>query len=117
MLRTLPFALLLVLLPACAPRYSDLPMTPSQSIAQAEDALRRGQYETAIQGFADYLGTGEQTFRSRAFFEMAQAQYGMENYEAALDTLTDMEEQYPNQAWPQVPALRGDIFYALGRRS
>lgn len=102
---------------ACGPRYADLPMTPTQNISAAEDALRRGQYETAIRGFAEYLGTGEQTFRARAFFEMAQAQYGLENYNAALDTLDDLEEQYPGQRWAQVPALRGDIYYALGRRA
>lgn len=103
-------------LAACAPRYADLPMTPSQNMAQAEDALRRGEYATAVSGFSDYLATGERTFRARAFFELAQAQYGLENYEAALDILNDLEEQYPDNRWPQIPALRGDIYYALGRR-
>ena len=92
-------------------------MTPTQSMAQAEDALRRGEYATAVSGFSDYLATGEETFRARAFFELAQAQYGLENYEAALDTLQDLEEQYPKEQWPQIPALRGDIFYALGKKT
>jgi ABC-type branched-subunit amino acid transport system substrate-binding protein len=104
-------------LAACAPRYSDLPMTPSQNMAQAEDALRRGEYATAVSGFSDYLATGETTFRARAFFELAQAQYGLENYEAALDILNDLEERYPGEDWPQIPALRGDIYYALGKRA
>ena len=82
---------------ACAPRYADLPMTPTQSMAQAEDALRRGEYSTPISGFADYLATGEPTFRARAFFEMAQAQYGLENYEAALDILSDLEDRLPER--------------------
>ena len=73
-------------------------------MAQAEDALRRGEYATAVSGFSEYLATGEPTFRARAFFELAQAQYGLENYEAALDILADLEEQYPNENWPQVPA-------------
>ena len=103
-------------LAACSPRYADLPMTPTQGIAQAEDALRRGEYATAVTGFSDYLATGESTFRARAFFELAQAQYGLENYEAALDVLSDLEDQYPGEDWPQIPALRGDIYYALGRR-
>jgi ABC-type branched-subunit amino acid transport system substrate-binding protein len=92
-------------------------MTPTQGIAQAEDALRRGEYATAVSGFSDYLATGEPTFRARAFFELAQAQYGLENYEAALDTLNDLEDQFPSQKGPQVPALRGDIYYALGKRA
>jgi hypothetical protein len=58
----------------CAPRYADLPMTPTQSMAEAEDALRRGEYATAVSGFSEYLATGEPTFRARAFYEMAQAQ-------------------------------------------
>jgi hypothetical protein len=91
-------------------------MTPSQNMAQAEDALRRGEYATAVTGLSDYLATGESTFRARAFFELAQAQYGLENYEAALDVLSDLEDQYPSEDWPQIPALRGDIYYALGRR-
>jgi ABC-type branched-subunit amino acid transport system substrate-binding protein len=109
--------ILSTLLAACAPRFADLPMTPSQSMAQAEDALRRGEYATAVSGFSEYLATGEPTFRARAFFEMAQAQYGLENYEAALDILADFEEQYPNENPPQVPALRGDIYYALGKKA
>src|SRR5215470_13074509 len=115
--RTALLVLLCAGLAACSTRYSDLPMTPTQSMAQAEDALRRGEYATAVSGFSDYLATGEDIFRARAFFELAQAQYGLENYEAALDTLQDLEEQYPHQKWPQVPALRGDIFYALGRKT
>ena len=100
----------------CAP-YTDLSMTPTQGIAEAEDALRRGEYATAVTGFSDYLATGEPTFRARAFFQLAQAQYGLENYEAALDTLADLEDQYPKEKWPQTAALRGDIYYALGKRT
>jgi ABC-type branched-subunit amino acid transport system substrate-binding protein len=106
----------LPLIGGCMPEYSHLPMTPTQSIAQAEDALHRGEYETAIRGFSDYLATGEPTFRARAFFELAQAQYGLENYEATLDTLHDLDEQYPHQRWPQTATLRGDADYALGKR-
>ena len=40
-----------------------------------------------------------------------------ENYEAALDILSDLEDQYPDEDWPQIPAMRGDIYYALGRRA
>jgi ABC-type branched-subunit amino acid transport system substrate-binding protein len=104
------------LVAACA-RYTDLPMTPTQDIAQSEDALHRGEYATAVKGFSDYLATGETTFRARAFFELAQAQYGLENYQAALDTLADMKDQFPHERGPQVPALQGDIEYAMGKRS
>lgn len=117
MRRIAPLVFVCALLAACSPRYADLPMTPSQNMAQAEDALRRGEYATAVSGFSDYLATGEPTFRARAFFELAQAQYGLENYEAALDILNDLEDQYPGENWPQIPALRGDIYYALGKRA
>ena len=110
------FAALLVLCAACSqPYYSNLQLTPSRAIAESDDALRRGEYATAASGFSDYLASGQETFRARAFYQLAQAQYGLENYEAALDTLSDMEAEYPNiGAQPEV--LRGDIYYALGRR-
>src|SRR5215813_14091170 len=116
MRRLVAMAILSALAAGCAP-YSELSMTPTQGIAQAEDALRRGEYASAVTGFSDYLATGETTFRARAFFELAQAQYGLENYEAALDTLDDLQDQYPKESWPQIPALRGDIYYALGKRT
>jgi ABC-type branched-subunit amino acid transport system substrate-binding protein len=101
---------------ACAPPYEGLPMTPSQSFAQAEDALRRGEYASAVTGFSEYLSSGQETFRARAFYELAQAQYGLENYDAALDTVNDLEADYPNRQWAQTAGLRGDIHYAMGRR-
>src|SRR5215831_8350214 len=114
--RLVAMIVLCALTAGCAP-YTDLSMTPTQGIAEAEDALRRGEYATAVTGFSDYLATGEPTFRARAFFQLAQAQYGLENYEAALDTLADLEDQYPKEKWPQTAALRGDIYYALGKRT
>lgn len=101
---------------ACAPKYSDLPLTPTQLIAQSEDALRQGEYATAANGFSDYLASGQQSFRARAYYQLAQAQYGLENYEAALATIADLEAEYPGQRWAQPETLRGDIMYALGRR-
>ncbi|MEO8602368.1 MAG: penicillin-binding protein activator [bacterium] len=114
--RRLSFALLL-LCAACAsqPYYSNLAMTPTRSIAESEDALHRGEYATAASGFSDYLASGQQTFRARAFYELAQAQYGLENYEAGLGTLSELEDEFPaSGAQPEV--LRGDIYYALGKR-
>ena len=110
------FALLCVLAAACGPRYADLPLTPTQTIAQAEDALRRGEYATAANGFSDYLASGQQTFRARAYYELAQAQYGLEHYEAALGTIAALEAEYPGERWAQPETLRGDILFALGRR-
>ncbi|MDX2166692.1 MAG: ABC transporter substrate-binding protein [Deltaproteobacteria bacterium] len=103
---------------ACAatPYYADLPMTPTRGIAESEDALRRGDYATAVSGFTDYLATGQSTFRARAFYQLAQAQYGMESYEAALATLADMQAEFPTSG-PQADVLRGDIYYAMGRRT
>src|SRR5215472_1090121 len=117
MRRAILLAVLCALAAGCTTPYTQLPMTPTQGIANAEDALRRGQYATAVTGFSDYLATGQRTFRARAFYELAQAQYGLGNYDAALDTLADLEDQYPHQHWPQVTALRGDIDYAQGKRA
>lgn len=97
------------------PYYADLPMTPTRAIAESEDALRRGEYATAVNGFSEYLASGQTTFRARAYYQLAQAQYGLENYEAALSTLADMDAEFPN-AGAQPDVLRGDIYYALGRR-
>lgn len=107
---------LLWILAACGPKYADLPMTPTQLISQSEDALRRGEYATAVNGFSDYLASGQQSFRARAYYELAQAQYGLENYEAALATISDLEAEYPNEQWAQPETLRGDTLYAMGKR-
>ena len=116
MCKTVLLVVLCALAAGCGAPYTQLPMTQTQGMAQAEDALQRGQYANAVTGFSDYLATGQKTFRARAFFELAQAQYGLGNYSAALDTLADMEDQFPNERWPQTAALRGDIDYALGKR-
>lgn len=115
-MRRLVLLVMSVALAACAPRYADLSMTPTQLIAQSEDALRRGEYATAAAGFNEYLASGQQTFRARAFYQLAQAQYGQENYEAALSTIADLESEYPSERWAQPPTLRGDVYYALGKR-
>ncbi len=116
MRRALLFALLCLVTAACGPKYSHLPLTPTQTIAQSEDALRRGEYQTAINGFSDYLASGQESFRARAFYELAQAQYGMEDYGAALSTINDLEAEYHGERWAQPEALRGDIMYSLGKK-
>ncbi len=115
-MRRLVSLVVIAALAGCGPRYADLSLTPSQLIAQSEDALRRGEYATAAAGFNEYLASGQQTFRARAFYQLAQAQYGQENYEAALGTIADLESEYPSEDWPQAPTLRGDVYYALGKR-
>ena len=115
-MRPIAMLLLCAVVAACGPPYEDLPMTPTQGFAHAEDALRRGEYAAAVTGLSDYISSGQETFRARAFYELAQAQYGLENYEAALDTLDDLQDEYPKQKWAQPDALRGDVYYAIGRR-
>lgn len=116
MRRATIFALVCLLAAACTPKYADLPLTPTQTIAQAEDMLRRGEYATAANGFSDYLASGQQTFRARAYYELAQAQYGLEHYELALGTISALEAEYPGERWAQPETLRGDILYSMGRR-
>jgi hypothetical protein len=111
-------AALLLVCSACAatPYYADLPMTPTRGIAESEDALRRGDYATAVSGFTNYLASGQTTFRARAYYQLAQAQYGLENYNGALATLADLQAEFPT-AGPQADVLRGDIYYALDRKT
>jgi hypothetical protein len=111
-------AALLLVCSACAatPYYADLPLTPTRGIAESEDALRRGDYATAVSGFTDYLASGQTTFRARAYYQLAQAQYGLENYNGALATLADLQAEFPN-AGPQADVLRGDIYFALDRKA
>ncbi len=103
-------------LAACQP-YSHLPEAPPASYEVAEDALRRGDFETAVEGLTRYLAEGESLgYRPRAYYQLAQAEFGLQQYQETLDTLAQLNQEYPTLKGPQAPALAGDAHYALGNR-
>ncbi len=107
-----------LLLAGCPPPYASVPPAPPMSFLNAEDALRRGDFEVAAVGFATYLaGSSDRTYRARAYYQLAQAQYGLHRYEETLEALNELEAQFPRDRWPQTAALRGDAQYALGHRT
>ena len=115
-MRQLSLLLVLCLAAAACSTYSGIPYAPPMSYARADDALRRGNYAEAAQGFAAYLAAGgDRAYRARAYYELAQAEYGLKNYHAALDALGELEHEFPEQRGTQTAALRGDSFYELGQ--
>ncbi len=115
-MRQLSFLLVLVLGLAACSTYSGIPYAPPMGYVHADDALRRGNYAEAAQGFAGYLAAGgDRAYRARAYYQLAQAEYGLRNYHATLDALAELEHEFPEQRGTQTAALRGDAFYELGQ--
>jgi len=100
----------------CTPRYGNLPLAPPLAYSVGEDQLRRGDTEEAIHSFEVYLESGQSTYRPRALYQLARARYLSESYPAALETLDQLEREYPDISAKQANALRGDIAYATGHR-
>jgi ABC-type branched-subunit amino acid transport system substrate-binding protein len=98
--------------------YSDIPPEPPRLYSKAEDALRRGDYQTAVNGFRAYLTRSEdRVYHYRARFQLAYAQQRLGDYQAALATLNELEAEFPDRQDPQTIALRGDAHLALGDRT
>lgn len=109
--------LLAILAASCVRPYSYLPPSPPLAFVRADEALRRGDYRAAEKAFADFLLTGtDRDYRPRAYYELAQAEYALGDYDAALDSLAELRREFPANDWPQVSVLRGDTAYALGNR-
>lgn len=109
-------ALSLLAMDACGSRFSGVPLAPPRSFTAGEDALARAEFETAAAHFSDYLASGRRTYRARALYLLARAQYQMEDYQAAQASLRRFEKEFPGFGRAQVTALHGDIAYALGNR-
>src|SRR5512139_305115 len=112
-------ALLLLLLAGCAawePRYDTV--APPSNYARAEDAMHRGDVHLAIPLLEAYIReTADPTYRPRAYFQLARAYYSQGQYRKTLATIDEMENEFPEEKWPQTAALRGDAEYALGNRT
>lgn len=118
-MQRIALALLAVYLSAgCASPYRHIPLEPPTLYATGEDAFVRGDYETAEAMLERFLqGEGSPTYRVRAYYLLAQAQYREAKYQDALETLRNLKAEFPHQTWVQVEALQGDIEYALGNRT
>jgi ABC-type branched-subunit amino acid transport system substrate-binding protein len=116
-MRSLRVLFLALLAGACTAPYSHVPLAPPKRYLEAESALRRGQFGEAAVGFREFLSkSGDLTYHPRAYYRLAQAEYGLKSYEQTLNTLSELKKEFPGQKGPQIPALRGDAQYALDRR-
>ncbi|MBI4516135.1 MAG: penicillin-binding protein activator [Deltaproteobacteria bacterium] len=108
---------LLAALSACTPPAAHLPPAPAHAFRRAEDAFARGAYEPAAAAYRQFLNsTPDPAYAPRAAYQLALAQYHLQQYGAALVTLDELKQRVPGQQWVQVYALRGDAELGLGRR-
>ena len=91
-------------------------MAAPRSYTEGEDALARGEYENASSHFGAYLASGRLTYRARALYQLARAQYHLEDYTGAEASLARLNDEFPGFGRKQVNALRGDLAYATGNR-
>lgn len=117
MRRTLWVILLCMSCAACGPRYAHLPPEPPARFQVAEKYLRAGEHEKAAETFRLFLSqTSDPTFRARAYYDLAQAEFALGEPRQTLETLSALYAEFPNEVWGQVSALRGDAQEALGNR-
>lgn len=101
---------------ACSSPYKGVPLAAPRSYAEGENALARGDYDVAAGHFSAYLSSGRKTYRARALYQLARAQYQMEDYKGAQESLGRLEKEFPGFGRKQVTAMHGDLAYALGNR-
>ncbi len=116
-MRSTIIGLVIILASSCASPYRNVPLAAPLSYAQAEQALDRGEYMEASQHLSAYLDSGRRTYRARALYQMARARYQMEDYQGAIKSLHDLDDEFPGFGSKQSTALRGDLAYALGNRT
>ncbi len=108
---------LLALIAACRNPAAHLPLAPSQTFRQAEDALARKEYAAAAQTYQRYLRTApDALYVPRAYYQLAAAQYHQHQYQETLATLDELKDRFPGRSWVQALALRGDAELGLGKR-
>ncbi len=99
---------------SCGSPYGDVPLAAPLSYTEGEEALTHGEYSEAARQFRAYLADTRPTYRARAFYQLARAQYLMEDYQGAQTTLATLEHEFPGLGTKQTQALHGDLAYALG---
>lgn len=102
---------------ACRPKIT-APPEPPLAVRLGDDAFRLQDYEAAIEDYRVYIdGVERGEYTPLAFYQTALCWYRLEQFEQALDVLSELDRRYPNEHWVQVDALRGDAQYKLERRS
>ncbi len=107
-------SLIVIFASSCAGPYKDVPLAAPVSYAEGEDALAQGRYVEAARHFRSYLADERPTYRARAYYQLAQAQYHLEDYLGAQESLATLEQEFPGFGRKQTEALQGDLAYALG---
>lgn len=99
---------------SCGAPYKGVPLAAPLSYTEGEQALAKGEYSEAARQFRVYLADERPTYRARAFYQLAQAQYHMEDYQGSRQTLVDLKREFPEFGRKQIDALQGDLDYAMG---
>lgn len=103
---------------ACNPTQRTVRPQAPEDVARAESALQSGDNAAAAAQFRAYLaGAPDPAYRARAYEQLAEAEYNLGNYQAAIDVLTTLETEYPAQHSTSVAVLRGNAEYAAGNRA
>jgi ABC-type branched-subunit amino acid transport system substrate-binding protein len=99
---------------SCGAPYKGVPLAAPLSYTEGEQALAKGEYSEAARQFRVYLADERPTYRARAFYQLARAQYHMEDYQGSRQTLSDLKREFPDFGRKQIHALQGDLDYAMG---
>jgi hypothetical protein len=114
-MRTAILGVIVSLLCSCSTPYPKVPLAAPLSYAKGEEALMHGELAEAERQFRAYLASDGTSYRARARYQLARAQYQMEDYAGAELSLDELDAEFPGFGRRQVAALRGDIAYALGQ--
>lgn len=92
---------------------------PAQRIANGDQALFNGDWDTALSAYTDALNaSGEVELRAAALLGQGRAYYGSGYYPGALNALRTLVESYPDSSdAPDAWFLLGETYLALTRYS
>ena len=91
------------------------PFEPPASVRRGDLAFQDGDYETAIGEYRNYLDQARGEYSARVYYKTALAEYRLGRHRNTLNTLTELETQYPAARWVQAEALRGAAQRELGK--
>lgn len=91
------------------------PFEPPASVRRGDLAFQDGDYEAAIAEYRNYLDQAGGDYSVRVYYKTALAEYHLGRHRDALNTIREIDTQYPDAQWVQVEALRGDAQRELGK--
>jgi len=113
--RTSVIALGLALLAAC----SSTPESPSRGVealtTEARAAIERGDFARARDAYAELVRSSSGETQNRHRVDLARAELGLGNADAALATLAAIPSPRPQDLEAGISAVRADALFALGR--